>query len=127
MGTTAVVCRSGAPRLGSGVDPRALESTGGCGSAASTRVLAAAQDTEGAKMSTEKGPLAEVGPPGATDDTHNLVGLLYHTTHSAVDYDAYIAHAEKDADEELADFYREVRDQNAHRAMRAKQLLKKRL
>jgi hypothetical protein len=78
-------------------------------------------------MSTEKGPLAEVGPRGQTDDTHNLVGVLYHTTHSAADYDDYIREAEKDADAELAQFFSEVRDENERRAMRAKQLLKKRL
>lgn len=78
-------------------------------------------------MSEEKGPLAEVGSPGATDDTYNLVGLLYHATHSASDYESYIRDAEKDADQELAQFFQEVRDENHRRVLRAKRLLKQRL
>ena len=94
-------------------------------------------------MTNEKGPLAEVDPPkttagsrgsdagdsptGTRDEHYDLVSVLYHATQGAWNYDQYISDAEREGDDDLAQFFRDVREENAARAKRAKQLLHKRL
>lgn len=91
-------------------------------------------------MTNEKGPLAEVdtgssgdpdrapaGTTGAADADYDLISLLYHATHGAWSYDRYIEDADREGDKDLAGFFREVRDENARRAARAKKLLLARL
>ena len=97
-------------------------------------------------MEEPMGPLAEVDPgqagsgseasgevrgggsaSGASDRDYDLISVLYHATHGAWNYDAYIADATEAGDEDLASFFRDVRDENARRAARAKQLLSERI
>jgi rubrerythrin len=67
------------------------------------------------------------GNTGTRDVTYNLVSILYHALHGAETYDQYIQDAEQDGDRDLAQFLREVKNQNEQRADRAKQLLAQRV
>ena len=59
-----------------------------------------------------------------TEDTHyNLVSILYHALQGAETYDQYIKDAEQGGNQDLAQFFREVKEENKKRAERAKQLL----
>lgn len=66
------------------------------------------------------------GNTGTRDVTYNLASILYHALQGAETYDQYIRDAEQGGDQELAQFFREVKDQNEQRADRAKQLLTRR-
>lgn len=67
------------------------------------------------------------GNTGTRDVTYNLVSILYHALQGAETYDQYIRDAEQGGDQDLARFFREVKDQNEQRADRAKQLLAQRV
>lgn len=67
------------------------------------------------------------GNTGTGDVTYNLVSILYHALQAAETHDQYIGDAEESGDQDLAKFFREVKDENTRRADRAKQLLAKRL
>lgn len=54
---------------------------------------------------------------------YNLVSVLYHAAEGGQVYAGYIEDAEKEGDEELASFFREVQQQDAERARKAKSLL----
>lgn len=60
---------------------------------------------------------------GLSDNVYNLSSVLYHAGEGGQVYDKYIEDAERENDNELADFFREVRDEDARRAQRAKSLL----
>ena len=62
---------------------------------------------------------------GTSDPTYNLVSVLYHALQGADLYEQYASDAGSDKD--LADFFREVQQQEKQRADRAKQLLARRL
>jgi hypothetical protein len=62
---------------------------------------------------------------GTKDATYNLVSVLYHALQGADLYEQYANDAGSDQD--IADFFREVQQQEKQRADRAKQLLAKRL
>ncbi len=62
---------------------------------------------------------------GTKDSTYNLVSVLYHALQGADLYEQYARDAGSDQD--LANFFREVQQQEQQRADRAKQLLAKRL
>lgn len=64
---------------------------------------------------------------GVADPQYNLIGVLYHAAEGAWNYDQYIHYVEQGGDDDLASFFREVKDQNAERTQRAKQLLKDRV
>jgi hypothetical protein len=64
---------------------------------------------------------------GTPDEHYDIVSVLYHTLHGAWNYDQYIRDAEQAGDDELASFFRDVKEQNAQRAERAKGLLAKRV
>lgn len=64
---------------------------------------------------------------GTQDTTYNLLSILYHALQGAETYEKYINDAEQNEDAELAQFFRDVRDQNVQRAERGKQLLAARL
>ena len=64
---------------------------------------------------------------GTQDTTYNLLSIIYHALQGAETYEIYINDAEQNGDTELAQFFRDVRDQNVKRAERGKQLLKTRL
>ncbi len=63
------------------------------------------------------------GNTGTEDIHYNLVSILYHALQGAETYDQYIKDAEQGGNQDLAQFFREVKEENKKRAERAKQLL----
>jgi rubrerythrin len=64
---------------------------------------------------------------GVRDEHYNLVSILYHALQGAETYDTYIRNAEGADDQELAQFFRQVQEEERQRAARAKELLGRRL
>ena len=64
---------------------------------------------------------------GTQDTTYNLLSIIYHALQGAETYEMYINDAEKSGDTELAQYFRDVRDENTKRAERGKQLLATRI
>jgi len=64
---------------------------------------------------------------GVKDEHYNLVSILYHALQGAETYDTYISDAEGAGDQELAQFFREVQEEERRRAARAKELLGRKL
>ena len=62
---------------------------------------------------------------GTSNPTYNLVSILYHALQGAENYERY-AH-DAGSDQDLANFFREIQQQEKQRADRAKQLLATRL
>jgi hypothetical protein len=56
---------------------------------------------------------------GPTDTDYNLSSVLYHAAEGGTLYAKYIKDAEEEHDEESADFFREVRQQDGKRAKKA--------
>jgi len=69
---------------------------------------------------------ASTGNTGTTDVTYNLVSILYYALQGAETYDQYISDAEQKNDKDLAQFFRDTKEENQRRADRAKQLLAQR-
>ncbi len=67
------------------------------------------------------------GNTGTQDVTYNLVSILYHALQGAETYDQYIQDAQQGGDQDLAEFFRSVKQENQQRAERAKQLLARRI
>jgi rubrerythrin len=65
------------------------------------------------------------GNTGTSNPTYNLVSVLCHALHGAENYEKYANDA--GSDQEIANFFREVQQQEQQRADRAKALLGKRL
>jgi hypothetical protein len=63
---------------------------------------------------------------GIKDAVYDLSSVLYHAAQGGTAYAKYIGDAVRDGDWELADFFREVQQQDAERAQRAKSLLDQR-
>ncbi len=63
------------------------------------------------------------GATGTTDLHYNLISIAYHALQGAETYDQYIKDAEQGGQQELASFFREVKEENKRRADRAKKLL----
>jgi rubrerythrin len=61
------------------------------------------------------------------DATYNLVSVLYHALQGAETYGMYIQDAEQSGSSELAQFFREVQQEEKRRADRAKELLGRQL
>ena len=64
---------------------------------------------------------------GVRDEHYNLVSILYHALEGAETYDTYINDAEGAGDQELAQFFRQVQEEERRRAARAKELLGRKL
>jgi rubrerythrin len=64
---------------------------------------------------------------GTRDETYDVVSILYHALQGAETYQQYVRDAEQRGDQELAQFFRDVQEEEKRRAERAKQLLAKRL
>ncbi len=60
---------------------------------------------------------------GVSDNAYNLSSVLYHAAQGGTQYAKYIEDAEREGDQELAEFFREVHQQDAQRAQRAMALL----
>jgi len=63
---------------------------------------------------------------GVSDIVYNLTSVLYHAAQGGTVYAKYIEDAEQEGDQELAEFFRQVQQQDAERAQKAKALLDKR-
>ena len=63
------------------------------------------------------------GDTGTRDITYDLVSVIYHALQGAETTALYIADAEQEKNQELAQFFRESKEEYERRADRAKQLL----
>ena len=63
---------------------------------------------------------------GISDTVFNLTSVFYHAAEGGQVYTKYIEDAERKGDTELVDFFREIQQQDAQRAQKAKSLLSKR-
>jgi rubrerythrin len=79
-------------------------------------------------MSSRKGDEMAGGESatGVSNARFNLVSVLYHALEGGATYDKYIQDAEQEGDQELADFFRQVQQQDSQRAQQAKSLLDQR-
>ena len=64
---------------------------------------------------------------GESDENYNLISVLYHALQGAQTYSQYIRDARAAGDDELVEFFSEVREEEQDRAERAKELLAARL
>jgi hypothetical protein len=64
---------------------------------------------------------------GTSNELYNLVSIMYHALQGAQTYETYIKDAEQSGDRDLAQFLREVQQEDRRRADRAKQLLSRRV
>lgn len=64
---------------------------------------------------------------GLANPEYDLVSVLHHATREAAHCDQFIQDATERGQQELADFFREVREEDRRRAMRARELIKGRL
>lgn len=63
---------------------------------------------------------------GVRDSVYNLSSVLYHAAEGGTVYAKYVDDAEQEGDQELAEFFRQVQQQDAERAQQAKSLLDQR-
>jgi hypothetical protein len=63
---------------------------------------------------------------GIGDTVFNLGSVFYHAAEGSQVYHKYIEDAQREGDTELVEFFREVQEQDAKRAQKAKELLSKR-
>ena len=60
---------------------------------------------------------------GTPNTIYDLASVLYHTLQAGASYDQYISDAEEAADQELIEFFRELRDEDSRRADYAQELI----
>lgn len=60
---------------------------------------------------------------GTSNEYYNLISVMYHALHGAQTYDTYIRDAEQSGDRDLAQFFRDVQQEDRRRSDQAKQLL----
>ena len=63
------------------------------------------------------------GDTGTRDITYNLISVVYHALQGAETTALYIADAEQEGNQEIAAFFREIKDEYQRRGDRAKQRL----
>lgn len=63
------------------------------------------------------------GNTGTQDVHYNIISILYHALQAAETTDQYIQDAEQSGNQDLTQFFRDVKEENKRRADRAKQLL----
>jgi hypothetical protein len=63
---------------------------------------------------------------GTPNTIYDLSSVLFHALEGGASYDIYIEDAEREGDQELADFFRRVRDEDSMRADEAQMLLAER-
>ena len=63
---------------------------------------------------------------GAPNTIYNLSSVLFHALQGGASYDTYVEDAEQEGDEELAEFFRRVREEDRDRAAEARMLLAER-
>ncbi|WP_013322453.1 hypothetical protein [Gloeothece verrucosa] len=64
---------------------------------------------------------------GTQNPHYNLISVLYHLLQGAETYDQYIQDAEREGDQELADFFKNLKQASSSTADKAKDLLRQRL
>ena len=67
------------------------------------------------------------GNTGTSNTTYNLVSVMYHALQAAQTYQQFIQDAESAGDNDLAQFFRDVQQQDKQRAQQAERLLASRL
>jgi rubrerythrin len=60
---------------------------------------------------------------GISNTVYNLTSVFYHAAQGGTVYAKYIEDAERQGDQELVDFFRQVQEEDARRAQRANELL----
>jgi len=63
---------------------------------------------------------------GTPNTIYDLSSVLFHALKGGASYDTYIEDAQREGDEELADFFRRVREEDSMRADEAQRLLAER-
>jgi rubrerythrin len=63
---------------------------------------------------------------GISDTVFNLGSVFYHAAEGGQVYAKYIEDAEREGDTEVVEFFREIQEQDAKRAQKAKALISKR-
>ena len=63
------------------------------------------------------------GETGFDDVTFDLISVQYHSLKAGHDYGQYVRDAENAGQDEMAQFFREVMDQDSKRAQRCHELL----
>jgi len=63
---------------------------------------------------------------GISDTVFDLTSVFYHAAEGGQVYAKYIEDANREGDQELAEFFKEVQEQDAWRAQKAKSLLGRR-
>ena len=63
---------------------------------------------------------------GVSDAVFNLGSVFYHAAEGSQVYHKYIEDAERDGDQELVEFFKEIQEQDAKRAQKAKSLINRR-
>src|SRR5829696_6394234 len=63
---------------------------------------------------------------GTPNTIYDLSSVLFHALEGGASYDTYIEDAQREGDEELADFFRRVRDKDSMRADQAQRLIAER-
>jgi hypothetical protein len=79
-------------------------------------------DTTGGATGGRKGERAT----GTPNTIYDLSSVLFHALEGGASYDTYIEDAEGEGDQELADFFRRVRDEDSMRADESQRLLAER-
>jgi hypothetical protein len=65
------------------------------------------------------------GETGFEDVFYDLVSVQYHSLKAGHDYGQYVRDADNAGEKEIADFFREVMDQDSKRAGRCHEFLKR--
>jgi hypothetical protein len=63
---------------------------------------------------------------GISDAVYDLTSVFYHAAQGGQVYAKYIDDAAKEGDQELVEFFKDVQEQDAQRAQKAKSLLGRR-
>ncbi len=74
-------------------------------------------------MADNRSNTSSQGNTGTQDVHYNIISVLYHALQAAETIDQYIQDAEGGSNQDLAQFFRDVKEENKRRAERAKQLL----
>ena len=67
------------------------------------------------------------GNTGIKNEQYDLVSVLYHSLEGAATYEQYVQDANQAGDQDLVNFFQEVKETNNRLAQRAKELLGQRL
>jgi len=65
------------------------------------------------------------GETGFDDVTFDLISVQYHSLKAGHDYGQYVRDAENAGESEIADFFRQVMEQDSERAQKCHELLRR--